>query len=354
MAPVLFVVPGTDLEIQSYGLLLGLALVVGWVIALSLARKDRLPAERLGLIYVLGAGLGIFAARGVWLVQHPDQWQGAASLASLQAGGLAPFAGITVALVVSALLVSRIRVPVTAWFDVLAPAFAVGTVLERLGALLAGSGEGRYAPDFPLAISYPQESPVFEHHARELAELLPPGATESLPVHATQVYGILLGVGGVLLCRALRQRRAFSGQIFLLYATYLIVARTFIEEWFRADAVQAVFGPFNPGQIAALLLLLALVSIYRTRARRAPRAEGGLRYWEGGRWSPDAKPPKGAAKVRPGSPEAKEAAAAASGARPAVGTAAPGRSGRGGTKKSSHRERHKLEKKKQRAGRKKK
>ena len=297
MAPLLFTVPGLGWEIQSYGFFMGLALIVGWVVSLALARRDRLPTDVLGTTYVVSVAAGIVAARGAWLVQHPDAYAGASSIVSLSPDGLAPFAGVVVALVVSAMWVTRFKVPVTAWFDVVAPAFAIGTILERIGALLAGSGFGRYAPELPWAIAFPKGSPAFVEHARTLQGLMPPGAEASLAVHPTQLYGIGLAGLGLALALAVRKRRAFSGQVFLTYAIYVVLARIYVEEWFRADAVQAVFGPFNPGQVAAVLLLVALVTILRTRAHRVRRLADGLRYWEGGRWSPGDAAPRAPGKA---------------------------------------------------------
>jgi phosphatidylglycerol:prolipoprotein diacylglycerol transferase len=279
----LFTFPGLDWEVQSYGLLLGAAFIVGFFVSLTLARADRLPTEPLGTIYVVSVAAALFAGRAVWVVQHPDAWAGWSSLVTLQAGTFAPFFAIFVGLAVSAGLVGRRKVPPGAWFDVAAPAFAIGVAFERLGALLAGSGEGTYAPGLPWAIRYPAGSPVFTRHLRTLDNLMPSGATESLPVHPTPIYGLLLALGGVALCVALRKRRRFTGQVFFALAVYFLVTRAFVEEWFRADAATAVFGPLNPGQVGAVLVVAALVFVSRARAR----AKTTLRAWEGGRWSPD-------------------------------------------------------------------
>lgn len=283
MRPVLFTVPGVDWDIQAYGLFIGLALIVGWILSLSFARRDNLPVDILGTNYVLTVAFGLFGARAAWLLQH-GQLGRPADLLALQAGAMAPFAGVAVGLLVGAIHLGRRRIPPLLWWDAAAPAFAVGVVCERLGGLLAGAGYGRYAPDLALAIRYPQGSPPYEAHARTLAELLPAGAELSLPVHPTPIYGALLGIGGVALCLWLRRRRSFVGQIFLGYVIYLLAVRSFIEEPFRADAATPVFGPLNPGQIAAAVLIVALVAVYRVRRRRA--AGGGERpLWEGGPWS---------------------------------------------------------------------
>jgi phosphatidylglycerol---prolipoprotein diacylglyceryl transferase len=269
MSPVLFTVPGADWEVSSYGFFLGLALIAGWILSLSLAARDRLPADRLGTSYVVAVAFGLFGARAAWLLQHPDAWTGWASLVSLSSpgqGGMAPFFGVVVALLVAGMHVQRMRVPVLAWFDVVAPALALGLVLERIGALLAGLGHGRYAPDFALAIRFPVDSPAFVEQRRTVANLLPAGATESLPVYPTQIVAILVGLIALAVAVLLRKRRRFSGQVFLAVAMVIVAGRSFGEEPLRADRTHAAIGPASPGQAA--------------------EGAADLRPWEGGKWSP--------------------------------------------------------------------
>ena len=268
MHPELFSVPGVDWEVQSYGFFAGLALLVGWVLTLSQARRDDLPADALGTVYVVSVAAGLIGARAVWVLQHPSAYDGWRSLVTLQAGTLAPFAGVIVALGVSAALVQRRGVPVLAWFDVLTPAFAVGYGLERLGAFLAGSGHGIYAPGLAWAVRFPPGSPAYAAHRRALDALLPAGSPVSLPVHPTQLYGLALALAGIALWVFLRRRRRFTGQIFLGYALYFLVARSLIEEWFRADAASAAVGPFNPGQAGSLIMIAVLSLLYRGRSKR--------------------------------------------------------------------------------------
>jgi phosphatidylglycerol---prolipoprotein diacylglyceryl transferase len=269
MRPILFTVPGLDWPLQAYGFFIGVALIAGWLVSLSLARRDGLPVELLGTSYVVTVALGLVGARAGWLLQHPERWEGFASLFVLQADGLAPFMGVTVGLLFSAAHVARRRLAPLAWWDAAAIAFALGVVLERIGALLAGASYGRYAPDLPFAIRYPEGSPPFAAHARELAQLMPTDAVLSLPVHPVPIYGALLGVLGVVLCLALRRRRRFVGQVFLGYSIFLLLGRSFLEQPFRADASPPMFGPLDPGQLVAIVLALVLGSMYVSRGRRA-------------------------------------------------------------------------------------
>ena len=60
MHPILFNVGETP--IHAYGFLIAVALILGWVISLRLARADKLPADLLGTAYVLSVGAGLLGA----------------------------------------------------------------------------------------------------------------------------------------------------------------------------------------------------------------------------------------------------------------------------------------------------
>ncbi len=286
MLPVIFTLQGLGWEIQSYGLMLALALLLGWVVVQALGRRDRLPPGPLGTAYVLGAGAGLAAARVAWLLQRPGDSAAGAELFALRGDELAPFAGMFAAGLVAGLHLMRRRVPVVAGYDVAAPAFAAGAIVERLGSLLAGTGYGAHAPDLPWGIRFPMGSPAFVDHQRALGPLMSTGAEQSLPVHPTQLYGMVLAGITLAVALMLRKRRKFSGQVFLGTAITYLLGRALVEDWFRADAAAGLLGPFNSGQVGALVLAAALGVVLWSRNKLATHRPQAFRTWEGGRWSP--------------------------------------------------------------------
>ncbi|MCR9163610.1 MAG: prolipoprotein diacylglyceryl transferase [Nannocystaceae bacterium] len=276
MKPVLFTLPGLGWEIQAYGFFVALALIVAWAQTLRLSRAAGLDPKALGPVFVASSAAGILGARAAWVVQHPQAYEGVGSLVALQAGTMAPFAGVVVAMVVGGAWVTRLKIGPWAWYDILAPAMALGLVFERLGAFFAGSAFGRYAPDAALSIRFPAGAPAHLQHLRTLANLMRPGALESLPVHPVQLYAAALGVVGVGLCLWVRRRKTFDGQVFLSFGMFYLVARSFVEEPLRADAPAGVLGPLNTGQVGSLVMLCVLAVAYRLLERRtlssAPRS----------------------------------------------------------------------------------
>ncbi len=272
MSPILFTIPGLAWEVSAYGFFVALALVSGWVLAIRLATREGLPADRLGGSYVLAVAFGLVGARAVWLLQHPTAFEGWISLLALRSGELSAGAGVAFALAITLLQCRRVGVPAMAWLDVLAPAVALAVALEGFGALLSGAGYGAYAPEARFALRFPEGSPAYLAHRRELSQLLPRTASSSLPVYPTQLVAVLGGLlaGGLWWWQ--RARRRFVGQHAIGVALVLVAVRSFVEEPMRADRAPAVVGPASRGQLAALCVVAVLAVVLRTRLRAVAKS----------------------------------------------------------------------------------
>lgn len=291
MASELFTVPGLGWAITAYGLGVALALVTAWLTALLLARRDKLPTEQLGTIFVLSAIAGLFAARISYLVQL-EQPVTLAALRSLPSGGLAVFGGLFAALVVTAIGCRRWKIPTLAWLDCAAPAVALGAIFERVGAFFAGGDFGNYVPPgsfgHVLSVTYPPGSPAYLLHGSTLQGLPGVSTAGSLPVHPVQLY--LAATCAVALAVGLwaRRRRRWSGQAFLAVSAVFLLGRAVLFEPLRYGASPQVLGPLRLQQISGLGLLLAIALASSLLARRAQERADGMRLWEGGPWSPRA------------------------------------------------------------------
>jgi phosphatidylglycerol:prolipoprotein diacylglycerol transferase len=100
------------------------------------------------------------------------------------------------------------------WFDAVSPGLAVGIVLTRVGCWLEGCDFGRtLSAGAPGALarlgSFPAESHAWVHQV--ITRTLSPNAPRSLPVHPSQLYEALGGVGLLALVIALRRRQVQEG-----------------------------------------------------------------------------------------------------------------------------------------------
>src|SRR6187200_2913534 len=64
-----------NLPIYSYGVMLGLSLVVGWYLTLTLAERDGLPKETMANCYVITAIAAIIGARLLYILTNVDEFR---------------------------------------------------------------------------------------------------------------------------------------------------------------------------------------------------------------------------------------------------------------------------------------
>lgn len=288
MHPVLFNIG--DTPIHAYGFLIAVALILGWVVSLRLARIDKLPADILGTGYVISVAIGLIAARLMWLVQHPDSAGGGfAAIVQLQAGGLAGAGGVLAGLIVAGLHCQSNKIPAWPWLDCVAPAFLIGVVLERVAAFLSGADFGHYVdPDFVFATSYPIDSAVYEIQRRDWSGLRLP-ADGSLTVHPSQLYAAAAALVGVGLTAVVRARRRYSGQVALFALGYYGVVRYALEDAFRYDSTPELAGPVTLGQVAAVVIVGVVAIAHFNRLAKLAEDPASVVQWTGGPWTPGAE-----------------------------------------------------------------
>src|SRR5687767_2723222 len=69
--PGMFSVPWQGVPIHSYGVMLGLSMIIGWFLAMRLARQDGIPTDVAGNIYMWTAVWSIVGARVLYsIVQY--------------------------------------------------------------------------------------------------------------------------------------------------------------------------------------------------------------------------------------------------------------------------------------------
>ena len=64
-----------NLPIYSYGVMLGLSLVVGWYLTLGLAERNKLPKETLANCYVFTALSAVIMSRVLYYVTNPGEFK---------------------------------------------------------------------------------------------------------------------------------------------------------------------------------------------------------------------------------------------------------------------------------------
>jgi phosphatidylglycerol:prolipoprotein diacylglycerol transferase len=275
--PVLFYLP-FHLPIYSYGVMLGLSLVVGWYLTLRLCVKDGLDRETMGSCYVWTAVSAVVGSRLLYVLTNLDRFDSFFDIFKVNQGGLVAYGGFLGGFVGS-LVFCRLRgIKLLAWADCAVPSLCTGLMITRIGCLFYGCDFGK-PWDGPWAIHFPSGSPAFNQQRVE--GLLGPGAVQSLGVHPTQLYESLNGLVLFGLVMLVRRYRRFSGQMFVAFTMGYAVLRYFVET-LRADEQRGNIGPLSTSQFIGVCTFLAgagLLAWLYARYRRDPHA---LRLWEDG------------------------------------------------------------------------
>lgn len=279
----LFARPWPPVPIYSYGVMLGTSMVVGWFLAMRLAKQDGIPQEQAAAIYMWTAVWSIVGARLLYVIVQFREFDSFGEIFLVNRGGLVAYGGMIGGFLASWYGCRKRNIPLLRWADVSAPSVVLGTAITRVGCLLFGCDYGRRT-DVPWAIRFPgpnpaqpNGSPAFRDHVMNFQ--LPAEAGASFPVHPTQVYEMLAALLVFGLCMLTRRVRRFSGLVFIVWVTGYGILRPIIEV-FRDDDQRGSVGPLSTSQfigLASVVLAMALLVALLKRYRDNPAA---LRLWE--------------------------------------------------------------------------
>jgi phosphatidylglycerol:prolipoprotein diacylglycerol transferase len=268
--------------IYSYGVMLGLSLVVGWYLTLTLADRDGLPKETMANCYVFTALAAIAGSRILYVLTNLDEFHSFADIFAFRRGGLVAYGGFIGGYLGSWAYLAANRLKLLPWADVAVPSLASGLLITRIGCYLFGCDFGKRLPDsapgflqslgtFPHwaagTLDSGDGSPAYVRHL-DLYRGTPLGTellkrNASFPVHPTQIYESLCGLLllGLLLWQ--RKNQKFRGQIFFTFAFGYGFLR-FLLEIIRDDVERGEYGPMMAEHIlvpGALFLMAVGFSV---------------------------------------------------------------------------------------------
>jgi len=253
--------------LRSYGLMLALSFFLG--ILLASKRFKRMggdPAKMIDLsvIIIIAAIIG---SRLFYVAFHWDEFAGRAmdiinpfsNPQGIGIAGLSMDGGVFLAILCGLIFLRIVRQPVLTMLDAVAPSFALGIFLTRLGCFLNGCCFGNPCSG-PHGMIFPADS---------VAGWIYPG----IPLHPTQLYNALGGLIILGLLIRLERHRTFSGFTFLLAVILYGLLRLVVDffRYFEEGAIlvrlAGIHLTVNQG-ISLLAMIVALICFLRFSLRR--------------------------------------------------------------------------------------
>ena len=247
MYPVLFRIG--SFEVTSFGVMLGVAALVGLKLFRRELARSRLPRDAIDAA-IAGLVGGLVGAKLLWALEFSGQQPLASLLFSR--GGFSWFGGFIGGVSTGLWMLHRRRIPIVRALAAATPALAIGHAIGRIGCFLVGDDYGRPS-DLPWALAFPQG--------------LPP---TDLPVHPTQLYE---GIGLAVIAWALIRWRRRSVPDAVVLGRYFILAGAtrFAIEFIRVNA--RVVGPLTMAHMLSMtLVIVGAAIIVRYQLHRSKEA----------------------------------------------------------------------------------
>lgn len=259
MHPDLFTLPILGLKIHSYGLMMA----VGFLAALAWIRyqskKVDLPVSQMSDLAFLMIVMAVIGSRLIYVVV---QWRFYAEhpldIFKIWEGGLVFLGGLIACILTAIWYLKKYRLSFWKVSDVFMPGVALGHAFGRVGCFLAGCCYGRQCDlNAWYAVVFPQR----------------PGslAPTEIPLYPTQLMEAAAEFLIFLFLAWKSGRKAFEGQILLLYLILYSAARIGIEV-FRGDLERGYIIPgwLSTSQFLGILLIVSAVLVLIYRKGRTP------------------------------------------------------------------------------------
>lgn len=268
-------------EIAFYGIIIGCAILIGFLIATSEAKRTRQNPEDYLDMGIIGVVCGIAGARLYYVVFSWDMYKdNLLNILNLREGGLGIYGGV-IAAVITVIICAKVkRLNAPQIFDTVALAILNGQMLGRWGNFFNREAFGEYT-DSLFAMQLPLDA-VRNSDATETmrANMQVVDGVSYIQVHPTFLYESVWCLILFILLFLYRKHKKYEGELFLLYLFGYGLGRVWIEG-LRTDQLLIPGIGFPVSQLLAGLIVVVtgglLIYLWRNH-KRMPFLRSGRKY----------------------------------------------------------------------------
>ena len=252
------------LDIQWYGILITLGLVLAMIYAFTQVKKYGLNPDRVLDCIIGGIIGGVVGARAYYVLLNWSDYAGDwKSIFNIRGGGLAIYGGIIGSLLVGFLVAKIRKVKFLPLLDIVGIGFLLGQGIGRWGNFFNQEAFGANTK-LPWGMISNTTMEYISNHYDELG-----GKVSALdPIHPCFLYESIWCLIGFIILHFYLKHRKFDGEVFLMYTGWYGLGRFFIEG-LRTDSLY--LGNIRVSQLVAgtcVLASLVLIIVFRGITKR--------------------------------------------------------------------------------------
>lgn len=245
-------------EIAYYGMIIGLGILVGFLLAEWIAKKSGQSPEIYLDLVLYAVFFAIVGARLYYVIFSWDMFKGdLLSIFNLRNGGLAIYGGVIGAVLTLYVFSKKRKLSFTMLLDTGSPGLIAGQIIGRWGNFFNREAFGDYT-DSLLAMQLPVSqvrSWDITENLREHIQII--DGVEFIQVHPTFLYEGMWNLCVLALMLWYWKRKKFGGEIFCIYLAGYGLGRFWIEG-LRTDPLLLPGIGIPASQVLALVLFLGV------------------------------------------------------------------------------------------------
>lgn len=251
-------------EIAYYGIIIGTAILLGFVIATAEAKRTGQDPENYLDMGMIGVVFGIIGARLYYVIFSWDMYKdNLLEILNIREGGLAIYGGV-IAAVLTVIIAAKVKhLSAPQIFDTIALALLNGQMLGRWGNFFNREAFGEYTDSLfamRLPIDAVRSSDVTEQMRMHIQSI---GGVEYIQVHPTFLYESLWCCALLIILFVYRKHKKYEGELFLLYMFGYGLGRVWIEGLRTDQLILPVIGlPVSQLLAGALAVTMGILIVY--------------------------------------------------------------------------------------------
>lgn len=252
-------------DIAFYGMLIGLGILVGILIAAAEAKKTNQNTEIYFDMVLYAVVFAIIGARAYYVAFSWDIYKNdLKSIFNIRGGGLAIYGGV-IAAVITVYIFARVRkLSAAVLFDTACPGLVAGQMIGRWGNFFNREAFGEYTNGL-----FAMELPVDAVRPSDITDLMRKhmefkNGTSYIQVHPTFLYESLWCLMLLVILLIYQKHKKFDGEVFLLYLFGYGLGRAWIEG-LRTDQLWIPGTQIPVSQVLAgvLVIVSAVLIVFR-------------------------------------------------------------------------------------------